>query len=70
MSNDYDVNSVPGVGEIRARRGTSTVELAGAAAFWHKKYQSARLDGFLAAASLIAFLEIASGIVYYYIRSR
>ena len=69
MSDDYETSDVPGVGEIRARKGTATQELAGAAAFWSKKYKSAKRDGFLAAVFAIAFLEIVSGIAYHYIRS-
>lgn len=57
---------LPGVGELRGRPGTSTMELAGAASFWYKKYQSARKDGFIAAVTVIAALELLGGIIYHY----
>ena len=68
---------VPGVGEIRARPGTSTMALAGAAAYWHKKAQGAyadgvssgRVDGALCATVLIAVLETAIYLSYHYLRS-
>ena len=65
---EREVIDLPGVGEIRARPGTSTMALAGAAKFWHDKYQSARKDGFIAAVSLIATLEVIAGIIYHYWR--
>jgi len=63
-----EVIELPGVGEIRGRPGTSTMALAGAAKFWHDKYQSARKDGFIAAVSLIAAFEVFAGIIYHYWR--
>ena len=65
-----DVIELPGVGEIRARPGTSTMELAGAASFWAKKYKSARKDGFVAGVTLMATLNILCLIAYTFIRSR
>jgi hypothetical protein len=66
MSNsDYEVAEVPGVGEIRARRGTSTLELAGGMKYWHDKYQSARMDGFIGGVSLSAMVALISGAIYY-----
>lgn len=62
--------SLPGVGEIRGRLGTSTMQLAGAAKFWHDKYRSAKRDGVIAGIALMATLEIAVVIAYYYLRSR
>jgi hypothetical protein len=69
---------VPGVGELMARPGTSTAELAGAASFWYKKYQTAYSDGaesarskalkdgFIAATTLIAALEFAAFLIYHW----
>lgn len=64
-SKDYETIEVPGVGELRARPGTSTLELAGAAKFWHDKYQSARFDGFIGGASMVSMLGILSVAAYY-----
>jgi len=58
---DFVTNEIPGVGEIRARRGTSTAELAGAASFWHKKYQHAWRDGFMSACVVLGLAGIAAG---------
>lgn len=55
------VNDIPGVGEVRARAGTSTAELAGAAKFWHDKYQTAWRDGALAASLVIGLAGIIAG---------
>lgn len=45
MSDDYGSETVEGVGEIYGRRGTSTLELAGAARYWHNKFKTARYNG-------------------------
>lgn len=66
-SNDYEAVEVPGVGELRARKGTSTLELAGAVKFWHDKYKSARLDGFIAGASMVSLLGLLSAAAYFLI---
>lgn len=66
---EYVSNEVPGVGEVRARKGTSTVELAGAVSFWHSKYQEARKDGFIAAITVMCIVESIAGVLYYYLRS-
>jgi hypothetical protein len=50
LSDDYETHDLPGIGNVRARRGTSTVELAGAVKYWHDKCVSARRDGFLGGA--------------------
>jgi hypothetical protein len=72
---------VPGVGEIRARPGTSIAELAGAISYWHTKAQEAygngtevgkRLgfrNGFGAGAALTAVL-FAVSLSIHYLRSR
>lgn len=54
MSDDYVNNEVPGLGDVRARVGTSTAELAGAAKFWHEKSKVAWRNGFACAVSLCA----------------
>lgn len=64
----YETIEVPGVGEIRAREGTSTLELAGAVKFWHDKYQSARLDGFVGGSVFTLMFCICSFGVYYILR--
>lgn len=66
---EYETIELPGVGDIRARPGTSTLELAGAAKFWHDKYQDGRKDGFIAGASLLAMAELLAVCVYYIVRS-
>lgn len=69
MSNEhYETTEVPGVGEIRARVGTSTLELAGAVKHWHDKYQSARIDGFIGGSVFtLMFFACCFG-VYYLLR--
>jgi hypothetical protein len=62
---EYESLELPGVGEIRARPGTSTLELAGAAKFWHDKYKSARLDGFIGGVSISAMAALIVGAVLY-----
>lgn len=62
----YETIEVPGVGELRARVGTSTLELAGAAKFWHDKYQSARADGFIGGVSISAMFALFAGVAYYF----
>jgi hypothetical protein len=62
----YETVELPGVGEIRARAGTSTLELAGAAKFWYDKYQSARTDGFIGGVSLVCIVELVLGTAYYF----
>ena len=60
---------LPGVGELRGRPGTSTMELAGMAAFWHGKFKTAKRDGFIAGASVSAVLVTALNIAIHYLRS-
>lgn len=66
---EYETIDVPAVGEVRARVGTSTLELAGGIKYWHDKYRSARKDGFIAASFLIITAEVVLGIIYHYLRS-
>lgn len=68
-SENYESVDLPGVGEIRARPGTSTLELAGAAKHWHNKYKSAKIDGFISGASLVVILEVVIVAAYYCLRS-
>lgn len=65
MPEAYETNDIPGIGEVRARRGTSTSELAGAAAFWAAKYKTAWRDGFLSACIVLGFAGIAAGATIY-----
>ena len=66
---EYENFDVPGVGEVRARKGTSTAELAGAVKFWHDKYQSARLDGFIGG-SVFTLLVSLCGFGVFYLLTR
>ncbi len=68
-SNKYDAFELPGIGDITAREGTSTHELAGAVKFWHDKAKTAYIDGFAAGGILTAIFSIVAGATYYYIRS-
>jgi hypothetical protein len=64
---------IPGVGELRARPGTSTAELAGAVKVWHDKYQTAHTSGFIDGAvgvgALIFFVELLATGLYFYLRN-
>ncbi len=53
--------SIPAVGDVRARLGTSTAELAGAAKFWHDKSKHAWRDGFISACVVLGIAGIAAG---------
>lgn len=59
---------IPGIGELRARPGTSTAELAGAVKYWHDKAQSARWDGFIAGGSF-SFMVTLVGFALYHLFS-
>lgn len=68
-SSKFDVfDDIPGIDSFKAREGTSTHVLAGAAKFWHDKSKSARLDGFIGGVSLLAMAEILAVAVYYLAR--
>ncbi len=66
---------VPGVGEILARPGTSTAELAGAVKYWHTKATEAyanglevgkslgRRDGASTVIMLVGILELGAAII-------
>lgn len=66
---DYVVSEVPGVGEVKARRGTSTAELAGAVKYWHDRYQNEAntpfKTGFLSGLTLSGFAFLLGHVVYY-----
>ncbi len=64
----YENVELPGVGEIRARAGTSTIELAGAAKHWYDKCQTARIDGFIAGAGIVFLLDILCVGMYFLLR--
>lgn len=66
---NYETIELPGVGEVRARPGTSTLELAGAAKYWHDKCQSARHDGALGGAALILMIDLLAVGIYFYFRN-
>jgi len=66
---EYENYEVPGVGEVRARLGTSTAELAGAVKFWHDKYNSARTDGFIAGVVFSGLFGLLCYAAYYLSRS-
>ena len=68
MNQEFETVDVPGVGELKARIGTSTLELAGAVKFWHDKYQSARLDGFIGGAVFTLMFSACCFGVYYLLR--
>lgn len=71
MSEGYETNEVPGVGEIRARKGTSTSELAGAAHYWSSKYAAAHKDGwragFFTACVFLGTLALAASAAIHYL---
>jgi len=54
QENELESIDIPGIGEVRARPGTSTIELAGAAKHWFDKHQAllnridtSRREGFI-----------------------
>jgi len=68
QNEEYETLDLPGVGELRARKGTSTLELAGAVKFWHDKYNSARLDGFIGGSAFSLLFSACCFGVYYLLR--
>jgi hypothetical protein len=73
QAQESETFDIPGVGELRARPGTSTAELAGAVKVWHDKYQKAhqsgRIDGAIAASGLIFIVELLATGLYFYLRN-
>lgn len=73
MSNEnYGSVDLPGVGEVRARPGTSTLELAGAAKHWHDKYQSVmrrKGSAFMGGVFSVVIIEAVILAVYFCLRS-
>ena len=68
QNEEYQTIEVPGVGELRARVGTSTLELAGAVKVWHDKARSARVDGFISGAAFGIMFSVCSFGMYYLLR--
>lgn len=66
--NESQSFDLPGIGEFRAKKGTSTAELAGAVKFWHEKYSDAHRDGFLAGSAFTFMFMLCSAGVYYILR--
>lgn len=72
-SQEIEVFELEGIGEVRAREGTSTHALAGMARYWHDKYKadiepqivSARRTGFLGGSVFSALAILVSYSVYY-----
>ncbi len=68
-----EVFDIPGVGELPARAGTSTYELAGAVSVWHKKYLQAhktgRIDGLIGGVLYTLLIESLIAGVYFYLRN-
>jgi len=69
QSQEFESFEVPGVGEVRARAGTSTVELAGAVKYWHDKYkdevESVRVAAFTAGVALTSLFGLIGGAIYW-----
>ena len=65
QENDYANYDLPGVGELRARRGTSTAELAGMAKHWHDKAKSAYIDGFAAGGVFMLLVSAVGASIYW-----
>lgn len=68
----YESIELPAVGEIKARPGTATYELAGAAKYWYDKYQSvkapernSRINSFIAGAGIIVLVDIIAFFIYH-----
>lgn len=68
-SQEYENIDLPGVGEIRGRQGTSTIELAGAVKYWHDKCQSARTDGAIGGITLVLMADLLAAGLYFYLRN-
>ncbi len=60
----FITEEVPGFGPIRGPVGSATLELAGAAAYWHRRHRTARMRGFacgvLAASAFQVIIYIVS----------
>lgn len=60
---------IPAVGEVKARPGTSTHELAGAVKYWHDKSKTASRDGFIRGFAYGGALVVGIEIAYNLVRS-
>lgn len=69
QENLLETVEVPGVGEVRGRPGTSTIELAGAASYWHKRWKTAYVDGAAAGILMTVFSQLLLAAAYYLIRN-
>jgi len=73
QAQESETFDIPGVGELRARPGTSTAELAGAVKVWHDKYQVAHktgfIDGAVGASAVIIIIEILATGLYFLLRN-
>ena len=65
----YDSFELPGVGELRARAGTSTHELAGAVKYWHDKYkrevETVRVAAFTAGVAVTSLFGLIGASIYW-----
>lgn len=65
----YESFEIPGVGELRARQGTSNFELAGAVKYWHDRYQtevaSVRLASFTGGVVFTTLIGVISYAIYW-----
>jgi hypothetical protein len=65
----YQNFEIPGVGEIKAREGTSSFELAGAVKYWHDRYQrevvSVRQAAFIAGGVLASLVYLIGSSIYW-----
>lgn len=65
----FETFEIPGVGELKARQGTSTAELAGAVKYWHDRYQtevvSVRQAAFIAGGVLASLVYLIGSSIYW-----
>lgn len=61
MPNEYETHDIPDIGEFRAKRGTATSELAGAASYWNREWRLARkANATMFSRGLVSGLTIAA----------
>ncbi len=65
----YDSFELPGVGELKARSGTSTHELAGAVKYWHDRYkrevETVRSSAFIAGVAMTSLVGLIGTAIYW-----